>query len=82
MAQWLIRRGVPPATSAVVCSSLSLPEETIFRTNLGGLVERQFPWLTVSVILNPAVPGIGQDQTLWRRWQEKHVKKNSKKEKR
>ena len=81
MARWLIRRAVRPATPVVVCSSLSLPEETILRTSLGRLVSRQFPWLTVSVIVNPAVLGANQDQRLWRQWRKTRTKHISQKEK-
>jgi|GEM_PF-619925 cobalt-precorrin-7 (C5)-methyltransferase len=82
MAQWLIKRGVQPATPVVVCSSLSLPEQKVLQTDLGSLVGKQFPWLTVSVIVNPAVSGANKDQRLWRQWREKRAKHTSKKEKR
>jgi precorrin-6y C5,15-methyltransferase (decarboxylating) CbiE subunit len=81
VARWLIKRAVGPATRVVVCSSLSLPEQTISRTNLGSLVKREFPWLTITVIVNPSVSGVSQDQRLWRDWRKRRAKQISKKEK-
>jgi len=82
MARWLVSRAVPPATRVVVCSSLSLPEQAVVATNLGSLVKREFPWLTISVIINPAVSGVRQDQRLWRQWRKERARHVSKKEKR
>jgi precorrin-6B methylase 1 len=68
MAEWLIQRGVPPKVDVLVGSALSLPEQRIVRTQLAGLVGREFPWLSVTAVINPAAPSLGQDHRLWRRW--------------
>jgi len=68
MAKWLIEQGVPPTTKVLVGSSLSLPEERITRTRLSALIGRRFPWLSVTVVLNPAAPSLERDLRLWRRW--------------
>lgn len=81
MAQWLVRRAVPARTQVFVGSSLSLPEQTILRTNLGSLIRRQFPWLTVTVIINPAVPSLSQEHRLWRSWRQRNATRFLKKEK-
>lgn len=43
MAKWLIQQGVPANTNALVGAALSLPEQTITRTQLSRLVGREFP---------------------------------------
>lgn len=68
MAKWLIQQGVPPDVEVLVGSALSLPEQRIVRTRLVRLVGREFPWLSVTVVINPAVPNLDQDHRLWRRW--------------
>lgn len=82
MAQWLIQRRVARTTRVLVASSLSLPEQTILRTNLVNLIGRDFPWLSVTVIINPLAPNLGQDHRLWRHWRKKAAKQLSKKEER
>lgn len=70
-AMWLIEQGVSPRISVLVGSFLSLPGEQVVRCRLAGLVGKEFPWLTVSVFLNPAVPTIEQDVRRWHRWRHK-----------
>jgi len=71
MAKWLIGKGVPPNTNVLVGSALSLPEQAIARSQLSRLVGREFPWLSVTVVLNPAVPSLDQDHRLWREWRKR-----------
>jgi precorrin-6B methylase 1 len=82
MSKWLIEQGVPPGTDVLVGSSLSLPEQTITRTRLSALIGRLFPWLSVTVVINPAAPSLGQDHRLWRQWRNRSAKKRKVKEKR
>jgi len=74
MAEWLIQRGVPPKVDVLVGSALSLPEQRIVRTQLAGLVGREFPWLSVTAVINPAAPSLDQDHRLWRRWRRSNSK--------
>lgn len=68
MAKWLIQQGVSPNTDVLVGSRLSLPEQVITRTRLCRLVSREFHWLSVTVVINPAAPSLDEDHRLWRRW--------------
>lgn len=68
MAKWLIQQGVSPRVDVLVGSALSLPDQKIVRTCLARLVGREFPWLSVTVVINPAAPSLDQDHRLWRRW--------------
>ena len=81
MARWLIERGVPPRTNALVASALSLPEQTITRTQLSRLVGREFPWLSVTVVINPAAPSLAQDHRLWREWRKRRSSKRTRRKK-
>lgn len=72
MAEWLIEQGARRNTQVLVGSSLSLPEQKITRTTLGRLVGREFPWLSVTVVINPAAPTLDQDHRLWRRWRKRN----------
>ena len=72
MAKWLIEHGAPRATAVLVGSALSLPEQKITRTNLCRLVGQEFPWLSVTVVLNPVAPSLDQDHRLWRQWRKRH----------
>ncbi len=67
-ASWLLAAGVAADTQVVVGSRLSHPDETICRAALAEIVNRDFPWLSVSVFLNPAVPTIEEDYRRWRQW--------------
>jgi precorrin-6B methylase 1 len=68
MAKWLIQQGVLPSVDVLVGSALSLPEQKIVRTQLAHLIGQEFPWLSVTVVINPAAPSLDQDHRLWRRW--------------
>ena len=67
-AAWLIEQGVSPRVSVLVGSYLSLPEENVWRGRLGALARKEFPWLSVSVFINPGVPTLEDDLCNWRRW--------------
>jgi precorrin-6B methylase 1 len=71
MAKWLIQHGVPGNTAVLVGSAMSLPEQTIVRTQLSRLVLRDFPWLSVTVVINPGAPSLDQDHRLWRQWRKR-----------
>jgi len=68
MAQFLIEKGIPSQTRAVVCSRLTLPQERILKGPLSQVVRRRFHWLTVSVVVNPAVLTEEEDRQTWLRW--------------
>jgi cobalt-precorrin-7 (C5)-methyltransferase len=68
MAEWLVRWGVPAKVPAVVGSFLTLPQQKVVRTQLGRLRGREFPWLSITVVVNPAVASLEQEHRLWRRW--------------
>jgi cobalt-precorrin-7 (C5)-methyltransferase len=71
-ASWLIENGVPRGTPTVVGSFLTLPEERIIHTRLSRLVGREFPWLSITALINPKVPSLEQEHRTWRRWQKRH----------
>ena len=68
MAKWLMQQGAPRNTDVLVGSALSLPEQKITRSTLSRLVGREFPWLSVTVVINPCAPSLDQDHRLWRQW--------------
>jgi cobalt-precorrin-7 (C5)-methyltransferase len=67
-ATWLMEEGVSARVRVLVGSFLSLPEEQVVRTSLGRLVGKEFPWLAVSVFVNPDVPTLKADVRNWRCW--------------
>lgn len=71
-AEWLLALGASPVTRVLIGSRLSLPDEQVQRFRLRELPGREFPWLSVSVFLNPAVPSIDDDVRRWRRWRQAH----------
>jgi cobalt-precorrin-7 (C5)-methyltransferase len=73
-AAWLIEQGVSPRISVLVGSNLSLPEERVWRGRLSSLVGKEFPWLSVSVFINPGVPTLENDLCNWRRWRRRKNK--------
>ena len=78
MAEWLIKQGVPATVPTVVGSFLTLPQQEIIRTQLGRLKGREFPWLSISVVVNPAVASLEEEHQQWRRWRRgKSSKKRS-----
>jgi hypothetical protein len=81
MAKWLIHQGAPRNTDVLVGSALSLPEQKIVRTQLSRLVGRDFPWLSVTVVINPAAPSLDQDHRLWRQWRKHNHPKQTRRRK-
>ena len=81
MAKWLIQQGAPRNTDVLVGSALSLPEQNITRSNLSRLVGREFPWLSVTVVINPGAPSLNQDHRLWRQWRNRKKPKQSRRRK-
>ena len=81
MAKWLIEQGAPPRTRVLVCSALSLPEQAITRTELSRLIGHEFPWLSVTVVINPAVPSLDEDHRLWREWRKRRSRKETRRRK-
>lgn len=77
MAKWLIEQGAPRTTDVLVGSAMSLPEQKITRSNLSRLVGQHFPWLSVTVVINPAAPSLDQDHRLWRQWRRRNKPKKS-----
>src|SRR6185437_980388 len=77
MAKWLRNQGVSPTTGVLVCSALSLPQQKIIRTLLSRLVGRAYPWLSVTVVINPAAPRLEQDHQLWRNWRKRSSSKKT-----
>jgi precorrin-6y C5,15-methyltransferase (decarboxylating) CbiE subunit len=52
-AEYLLARGVDPATRAIVGESLSLPEERITRSTLAEVAQQTFHWLSILAIVHP-----------------------------
>lgn len=67
-AAWLMEEGVPASTRVMVGSFLSHSEQQVLHTKMSKLAGKEFPWLSVTVFLNPAVPALGADLRNWRRW--------------
>lgn len=78
MAEWLIKQGISGKTRAVVGSFLTLSQETILRTQLSRLRNRKFPWLSITVVVNPHVAGLEEEHRQWRRWrrQQSQIKRS------
>lgn len=68
MAQFLREQEVPGKTRVVVCSRLSLPEERILDGTLAQVARQRFHWLTISVVVNPAVLTERADRSKWQQW--------------
>jgi precorrin-6y C5,15-methyltransferase (decarboxylating) CbiE subunit len=81
MARWLIEQGAPGNTDVLVGSALSLPEQKIVRSTLSRLVGQEFPWLSVTVVINPDAPSLDQDHRLWRQWRNRRNPKQSRRQK-
>ena len=81
MASWLIQQGAPRNTDVLVGSELSLPEQKITRSTLSRLVGQEFPWLSVTVVINPNAPSLDQDHRLWRQWRNRKNSKQSRRRK-
>ncbi len=67
-AKYLISQGVDPFTPAVACSSLTLKEEEILKSNLSEISKRTFHWLSVLVVINPSSPSAQESYTEWKNW--------------
>lgn len=68
MADWLIKQGVSRRIRTVVGSFLTLPQEHVVETQLGRLRGRDFPWLSITVVVNPEVASLEEEHQQWRRW--------------
>jgi cobalt-precorrin-7 (C5)-methyltransferase len=73
-ATWLVEQGVSPRVSVLVGSRLSLPQEKVWRGRLGALAGKEFPWLSLSVFINPGVPTLENDLCKWRQWRRRKNK--------
>ena len=77
MADWLMTHGLPGGIRVVVGSFLSLPHEQVLETQLSRLRGRKFPWLSITIVVNPAVPSLEEEHQQWRRWRRQSGKKRS-----
>jgi len=68
MAEWLMNQGVSRNIRTVVGSFLTLPQEQVLETQLGRLRGRKFPWLSITVVVNPEVASLEEEHQEWRRW--------------
>jgi cobalt-precorrin-7 (C5)-methyltransferase len=68
MADWLMKQGVSDRIRTVVGSFLTLPQEQVLETQLGRLRGRKFPWLSITVVVNPQVASLEEEHQQWRRW--------------
>ena len=73
-AAWLIGQRISARTEAWVCSFLTLPQHKVVRARLEGLVGKDFPWLSVMVVINPSVSSLQEDHRNWRRWRQNQKK--------
>lgn len=74
MASWLIKQGVPGGIRTVVGSFLTLPQEQVLETRLARLRGRKFPWLSITVLVNPKVASLEEEHQQWRRWRRRQFK--------
>ncbi|HWH57836.1 MAG TPA: cobalt-precorrin-7 (C(5))-methyltransferase [Terriglobales bacterium] len=79
MADWLMKHGVSGKIRTVVGSFLTLPQEQVLDTQLARLRNRKFPWLSITVVVNPQVADLKEEHQQWRRWrrQQLHKKRSS-----
>ncbi len=75
MADWLMKQGVSGRIRAVVGSFLTLPQEQVLKTQLGRLRSRTFPWLSITVVINPQVASLEEEHQQWRRWRRRQSEK-------
>jgi len=68
LAEWLMEQGVSGKIRTVVGSFLSLPQERVLETELSRLRGRKFPWLSITVVVNPAVASLEEEHHQWRQW--------------
>lgn len=72
-AAWLLEQGVSARVPVLAGSILTLPEEQVVRTRLARLIGREFPWLSVSVFINPRGPKLENDVRNWRLWRQRQL---------
>jgi cobalt-precorrin-7 (C5)-methyltransferase len=78
MADWLIKQGVSWKIRVVVGSFLTHPQQQVLETQLGRLRDRKFPWLSITVVVNPNVASLEEEHQQWRRWRRRQsLKKRS-----
>ena len=79
MADWLMKQGISGKVRTVVGSFLTLPQEQVVNTQLARLRNRKFPWLSITVVVNPKVPTLNEEHQQWRRWRhlQLHKKRSS-----
>jgi len=75
MADWLMQQGVSGRIRAVVGSFLTLPQEQVLETQLARLRGRKFPWLSITVVVNPQVASLEEEHQQWRRWRRRQSRK-------
>jgi cobalt-precorrin-7 (C5)-methyltransferase len=51
-AKYLIENGISRTTKALVCESLSLEDEKVFRGTLKDVSDREFSWISVMVVMH------------------------------
>lgn len=74
MADWLMKQGVSGRIRAIVGSFLTLPDEQVLTTQLARLRGRKFPWLSITVLVNPQVTSLEAEHQQWRRWRRKWLR--------
>ena len=69
-ANFLISEGCDPSTLVVVCSNLTLDEQKVEYSTLGGIIQRRFHWLSVVAVMNPSTPTNQEAYSTWKKWRE------------
>ncbi len=62
-ARYLIENRVEECLSVLVCERLTLPDQNIIETTLGGLSEMQPHWLTVVAVVQPSAKREGPERS-------------------
>lgn len=75
MAEWLMKQGVSGRIRVVVGSFLTLPQEQVLKTRLNRLRGRKFPWLSITVVVNPRAATLEEEHQQWRRWRRRQSHK-------
>ena len=73
MAGWLMKQGVSGKVRVIVGSFLTLPKEQVLTTQLAHLKGR-FPWLSITVLVNPRVASLEEEHQQWRLWRRKWLR--------
>ena len=58
----------------IVGSFLTLPKEQVLTTQLAHLKGRNFPWLSITVLVNPRVASLEEEHQQWRLWRRKWLR--------